>query len=102
MSGRRLGLGCKNAVAADAGKAKDASKAFNSAVTHFNKALEYLAAAAADELNADQKQGQKMLDKGSKELDQSAKELDKGNIDAAQKHFDDGLVALQEGMDLLS
>jgi hypothetical protein len=71
-------------------------------VKHFDKAVEYLAAATVDALTEDQKQGHKLLDQGSKEIDKAAKELDKGNIDAAQKHFDDGLVALQEGMDLLS
>src|SRR5262245_33343696 len=64
-----------------AGKAKDASKAFNEAVKHFDKALEYFAEAVVDQLTEDQKQGQKMLDKGSKEIDQAAKELDKGNIE---------------------
>jgi len=83
----------------DAGKAKDASKAFNSAVGHFSKALEYLADSM---LSDEQKQGVELLDKGSKELDKAAKELDKGNIDDAQKYYDDAMDMLEQGLDLLS
>ena len=40
------------------------------------------------------------LSKRKDQLDKAAKEIDKGNVDKAQKHYDDALELLAAGMDL--